>query len=154
MTVDVADALNRLRDHARALKTDSFEVARIGEFKTAPPPGLCFAVWVQTLGAAPVGSGLAATTALLRCTARIYLPMFYKPEDAIESKVFGAASGYLGRLNGDLTLGSTVRNLDVLAEMTDQPVWQGGYANIDNKMYRIADLPIGVIFNDAWEQVL
>lgn len=152
MTADAAGALRRLRDHAKNL--GAFEVARMGEFKSAPPLYLCFAVWVQRLGSAPVGSGLAETAALLRCTARIYMPLSHRPEDEIETKVLGAADGYLGRLNGDLTLGGTVRNVDILAEMSDQPVWDFGHVNIDNKLYRIADLPIGVIFNDAWTQVL
>jgi hypothetical protein len=152
MSVDIEGTLTRLLNHAKALGV--FEVARLTEFKSAPPNGLCFALWIQRLGPAPAGSGLAATSALLRCTARIYMPMLYRPESDIEPKVFGAASGYLGRLNGDLTLGQTVRNIDVLAEMADQPVWEGGYANIDNKLYRIADLPIGVIYNDSWEQSL
>lgn len=150
--MDTTGALRRLRDHAKNL--GSFEVARLGEFKSAPPNALCFAVWAQRLGSAPMGSGLAATTALMRCTARIYFPLTHRPEDEIETKVLGAADGYLGRLNGDLTLGNTVRNIDVLAEMGDQPTWEFGHVNIDNKLYRIADLPIGVIFNDAWEQVL
>lgn len=154
MVVDAAGALGRLRDHARAIKTVTFEVARIGEFKQAPPNGLCFAVWVQRLGSAPMGSGLAATSALLRCTARIYMPLTYRPEEDVELKPLAAADGYLERLNGDLTLGGLARNIDILAEMSDQPEWDFGHANIDNKLFRIADLPIGVIFNNAWEQVL
>lgn len=154
MVANADGALNRLRDHARALKTATFEVARVGEFKSAPPPGLCFAVWAQKLGAAPAGSGLAATTALMRCTARIYLPLSYRPEEDIETKVVGAADGYLDRLNGDLSLGGSARNIDVLGEMSGPLEWDLGHANIDNKLFRIADLPIGVIFNDAWEQIL
>jgi hypothetical protein len=152
VTIDVNGALVKLRDHARNLGV--FEVARLTEFKQAPPNGLCFALWVQRLGSAPAGSGLAATTALMRCTARIYLPLSYRPEGDIEIKVAGAADGYLGRINGDLTLGGTVRNIDVLAEMAEQPEWEFGHVNIDNKLFRVADLPIGVIFNDAWEQRL
>jgi hypothetical protein len=154
MAVNAAGALGRLRDHAKAIKTVTFEVARIGEFKQAPPNGLCFAVWVQRLGSAPEGSGLASTTALMRCTARLYMPLTHKPEEDVELKPAAAADGYLARLNGDLTLGGTVRNVDVLSEMAEPLEWDFGHANIDNKLFRIADLPIGVIFNDAWEQVM
>jgi hypothetical protein len=150
MTIDVEDALTRLLDHAKAI--GSFEVARLTEFKQAPPPSLCFALWVEDLGSAPDGSGLASTNALLHCTARIYFPMLHRPESAIEPKVFGAAALYLGRINGDFTLGGTVRNVDILGEQGDLPRWRGGYANIDNKLSRIADLNINVIFNDGWEQ--
>lgn len=147
---DVGGALYRLRDHARALGV--FEVARTGEFKSAPPKALCFAVWVQRFGSSPVGSGLASTNALLRCTARIYFPMLHKPEDEIEPKVFGAAGLYLGRINGDYTLGGLVRNVDILGETGGELAWEGGYVDIDNNKSRIADLNMNVIFNDSWTQ--
>lgn len=151
MTVDVSGTLRRLCDHAKVLGV--FEVARLTEFKSAPPNALCFAIWVQRLGVSPVGSGLASTNALLRCTARIYFPMTYRPEEEIELKVFGAAAGYLGRINADFDLADTVRNIDVLGEVGDVPAWEGGYANIDNKIYRIADLNMNIVYNDSWEQV-
>lgn len=151
MTVDVEGTLTRLVDHAKKLGV--FEVARTSEFKSAPPNGLCFALWVQRLGTSPDGSGLASTNALLRLTARIYFPMTHKPEAEIEGRVFSAASGYLGRINGDFTLGGTVRNIDLLGEVGDAPAFEGGYLAIDNKISRIADLNMQVIFNDSWEQV-
>lgn len=152
MTVGAATALTRLLNHAKA--TGVFEVARLGEFKQTPPNGLCFAVWSQNLGSAPMGSGLADTAALMKSTARIYMPLSYRPESDIELKTVDAADLYLGRLNGDLTLGGACRNIDILSEMADQLTWDFGHANIDNKLFRIADLPIGVIFNSAWTQVL
>lgn len=151
MSVDVSGALRRLLDHAKVLGV--FEVARLTEFKQAPPNGLCFALWVQRLGSSPVGSGLASTNASLACTARIYFPMTHRPEDEIETRVFGAADGYLGRLNGGYTLGGLVRNIDILNEAGGDMAWEGGYANIDNKLYRIAELNMNVIFNNSWEQV-
>ena len=151
MSVDVTGTLRRLLDHAKVLGV--FEVARLTEFKSAPPNGLCFALWVQRLGVSPVGSGLASSNALLRCTARIYFPMLHRPESDIEPKVFGAAGAYLERINGDYTLGGTVRDVDLLGEAGDVPTWEGGYANIDNKLSRIADLNMNVIYNNSWEQV-
>lgn len=151
MTVDVSGTLRRLLDHAKILGV--FEVARLSEFKTAPPNALCFALWVQRLGSSPVGSGLASTAALMQTMARIYFPMTHRPEEEIETKVFSAASGYLGRINGDFDLDDTVRDVDILGEVGDIPAWEGGYANIDNKLFRIADLNLNIIFNDIWEQV-
>lgn len=150
MSVGAGVALRRLVDHAKVI--GAFEVARLGEFKLMPPPGLCFALWSQRLGTSPVGSGLAATNALLRCTARIYLALSYKPEEDIEIKVTDAADAYLGRLNGDFTLGGACRNVDILGEAGDTPMWDYGHANIDNKLFRIADLNLAIVFNDSWEQ--
>jgi hypothetical protein len=152
MTVNAAATLGRLRDHARAVGTVKFEVARVGEFKQAPPPGLCFAVWAQNLGVSPVGSGLATSAGLLRATARLYFPLKHKPEDDTELKTLAGADGYLDRINGDFTLGGTVRNIDILGEVGDQPAWDFGHVSIDNQLFRIADLNLNVIFNDAWTQ--
>ena len=151
MSVGADVALGRLRDHAKLL--GSFEVARLGEFKQAPPNGLCFAVWGQRLGSSPVGSGLDATAALLQCTCRIYMPLSHRPEDEIETKVLAAADGYLGRINGGFTLGGIARNVDLLGEAGELPVWEMGHVNIDNKLFRIADLNLRIIFNDVWTQV-
>ena len=150
MSVGAGTVLNGLLTHAKTL--GAFEVARLGEFKSAPPPGLCFALWVQRLGSSPVGSGLASTNALMRCTARIYLSLLYRPEADIETKVTDAADGYLGRLNGAFALGGTVRNIDLLGEAGDAPMWDYGHANIDSKLYRIADLNVNIVFNDSWGQ--
>jgi hypothetical protein len=150
VTVDAGAALMKLRDHAKVLGL--FEVARIGEFKSAPPNGLCFAVWSQRLGVSPVGSGLATSNALLRCTARLYFPLSHRPEDDIELRTLAGADAYLGRINGDFTLKLTVRNIDILGEVGDQPTWEFGHANIDNKLFRIADLNMNIIFNDSWTQ--
>ena len=150
MSVGAGTVLGRLLDHAKVLGV--FTVARLTEFKSAPPQGLCFALWAQRLGTSPVGSGLASTNALMRCTARIYLPMLYKPESDIEVKVTDAADAYLGRLNGAFTLGGAARNIDILGEAGEPLMWDYGYANIDNSLYRIADLPMNIIFNDSWSQ--
>lgn len=151
MSVDVTGALRKLLDHAKILGV--FEVARLTEFKSAPPNALCFALWVQRLGSSPVGSGLSSTNALLRATARIYFPMTHRPEDEIETRVFSAAAGYLGRINADFTLDGTVRDVDLLGEVGDVPTWEGGHVNIDGKIFRVADLNMNVIMNDSWEQV-
>lgn len=150
MTVGADVVLGRLRDHAKILGL--FEVARIGEFKSAPPGGLTFAVWSQRLGSSPVGSGLATTAALLQVTCRIYMPLTHRPEDEIETKPVAAADAYLGRINGAFTLGGAARNVDLLGEAGELPMWEMGHANIDNKLFRIADLNLRIIFNDSWTQ--
>jgi hypothetical protein len=80
------------------------------------------------------------------------MPLTHRPEDEIETKTVAAADAYLARINADYDLGGTVRNIDILGEIGEQPTWEFGHANIDNKLYRIADLNLNVIFNDAWQQ--
>lgn len=151
MSANASALLVALRDHARACGV--FDVVRVAEFKSEPPNGLCFGLWMQQLGAAPTGSGLATTTALLQATAQIYFPAFHKAEEDIDLKVTNAADLYLGRLNGDVTLGGLCRNIDLLGEMGEDMTWVYGYVTIGQKVSRTATLPIDIVINDAWTQV-
>lgn len=153
MSFGAGAVLTALLDHARNL--GGFERARVGEFKAAPGPGLSFAVWAGTLGSSPEGSGLATTTGLFQASARLYYPMVGREDDvapAAEVLMTDAADGYLGRLNGDLTLGGLVRDVDVLGMDGVVLEWQFGYTTIDNTLHRIADLPVRAVKNDAWTQ--
>lgn len=142
--------LGALTDHASALGV--FETVRTGEFKSTPPQGMAFAVWVNNLGASAEGSGLASTAGLAQVTARIYIPMLGRDEEGIEGRLADAADGYLERLNGDLTIGDLVRNVDMLGMDGPALEWTFGYLTIDKTLLRVADLPIRAVKNDAWEQ--
>jgi len=142
--------LQALRNHARL--TGKFERARLGEYKAAPGTKLSFAVWSQFLGSSPVGSGLSDTAGLVHAFARIYMPITHKPEDDVELLPAEAADLYLERLNADFTLGGLVRNVDLLGETGTPLLWEFGHINIDNQIYRVADLPIRCVVNDAWPQ--
>ena len=148
--VGAGSVLVALLDHAKAI--GSIEVARLGEFKSAPPKGLTFAVWVQQLGPATTGHGLSTTAAVLQATARLHIPMLTKPEELVEVRITDAADAYLGRLSGAFTLGGLARNVDLLGEQGEPMVWKYGYITIDNIMFRIAALEIYIVFNDTWVQ--
>lgn len=150
MSAGAAGILRALLTHAKVLGV--FDAARIVEPKVAPPPKLCFWVWTNTLGAAGSGSGLASTAADFQVFARITHPAISKPEDAAELAIVGAADSYLGRLCGDLTLGGLVRNIDVLGEQNEPIIWRFGYLTVGDTQYRIADLTVPCLINDAWTQ--
>lgn len=152
MSAGADDVLRALRDHARL--TGRFEHARIGEYKKTPGPKLRFAVWLENLGSAAFGSGLSSTAGLVAATARLYMPTDHRPEDEVETLPAAAADLYLGRLNADLTLGGLVRNIDVLAEQGQQLLWEFGHIVYDQTIYRIADLPVRCVVNDAWPQAV
>jgi hypothetical protein len=147
--VGAGDALSELHNVAKRLGV--FEVARVGEFRGAPPNGVCFAVWAQELGSG-VGGGLATTAPLLSATARIYAPGTRKPERDLEIDVLNAADLYLGGLNAGFTLGGVARNVDILGEQGDPLKWQFGHIVIDNKIFRIADLQVHVVLRSEWAQ--
>ncbi len=151
MSANASAILVALRDHARAIGV--FDVVRVAEFKSEPPNGLCLGLWMQQLGVSPGAGGLAVSSALLQATAQIYYPAFSTPEEDIDLKVTNAADLYLGRLNGDVTLGGLVRNIDILGEFDEPIAWIYGYVTIGQKVSRTATLPINAVINDAWTQV-
>lgn len=143
-------ATRRLLDHAK--RSGLFNVARISEPKSKPGQGLTFALWAQNIGAAPQGSGLAATAGQLHLSARIYASMVSKDDEAFELAMIDACDAYMARITADYTLGGSCRNIDLLSEMGEPCRWTFGYLNVDGSMYRIADLELYVIFNDLWPQ--
>jgi hypothetical protein len=56
-------------------------------------------------------------------------------------------------LSGSITLGGTVRMIDLLGIDGTPLSAMAGYLQIDRKVYRVMDLTIPVIVNDMWTQV-
>jgi len=149
-TVGAGDVLRELHNIAKRLGV--FAVARVGEFRNAPPNGVCFAVWAEQLGAAATGHGLASTTPLFQGTARLYVPGFRKPDDDLEVELLTAADLYLGALSGGFSLRGLARNVDLLGEQGEPLNWKFGHINIDNKISRMADMSINVVLKNEWTQ--
>jgi len=52
----------------------------------------------------------------------------------------------------DFELGGNARNIDLLGQTGVQLSAQAGYVEIDNRLFRVMDITIPVIVNDAWAQ--
>lgn len=139
-----------LISHAKAL--GRFAAVNGMEPKSAPGTKMTMGIWGQFIGPAIGASGLAATTARLVWNGRIYQNALMQPEDAIDPKVIGAASAYIARLTGDLSLGGLCRQIDLLGQFGPPLQAEAGYIPQDNKWFRVYTLTIPVIVNDAWGQ--
>ena len=136
---------------SHAMTLGQFERVNAHEPKNAPGNGLSAAVWVQKVGPGR-GSGLAATTARVEFSVRVYSNMLQAPEDLIDPNVFKAIDALLTAYSGDFTLGGTVRAVDVNG-MSGAPLEAvAGYLNIDGKMFRIMTVTLPLVVNDAWVQ--
>lgn len=145
----VLDLFNRIQSHAMTLGL--FETVNTHEPKSKPGNGLTCAIWIQTIRHVN-SSGLAATSGVVSLRARLYTSMLTQPYDMIDPNLTAAAATLLAAYSGDMELGQTVRNIDLLGQTGESLSAQAGYVDLDRKMFRIIDVTIPVIINDLWAQ--
>lgn len=153
MTFDAAavtSLFDQVQSHAMTLGL--FERVNTHEPKSSPSSGLNCAIWVQQITPLPRGSALAATTGRVELRDRIYLSMLTEPQDAIDPAILSAATTLMAEYSANLTLGGTVRNVDLLGAFGVGLSAQAGYVNIDNHMHRVMEVVVPAIINDLYEQ--
>lgn len=136
-----------------ALKLGVFRSVNFHEPKSAPGSGLRLAIWADSIEPVGAGSGLSATSGYVVCMARVYGSMLTKPEDEIDPSIITSMTTLMNALSGGFTLGSTVRDLDLLGMYGQKLAARAGYLVIGSTMYRVMTLTIPVIINDLWTQV-
>lgn len=149
--MNVQAILDAVVSHAAA--SGQFERVNGHEPKSAPGNGLTAAVWVQSVGPVPNGSGLQRTSAVLVFNVRVYTPMLMEPQDAIDPALVGAVDALMSAYSGDFELGGNVRCVDLLGMAGIPLSAQAGYLEQDKRIYRVMTITLPVIVNDAWEQV-
>ena len=151
MSLNTASVFNALESHC--LATGLFRQVNTHEPKSAPPDsGLTAAVWMDRVLPQPEMSGLAKTTAGVVYMIRIYTNMLAEPQDAIDPTVLVATDKIMETLHADFELGGNVKNVDVLGQSGTALQAQAGYVEQDHKLFRVMDITVPVIINDAWDQ--
>jgi hypothetical protein len=141
---------SNLQTHAMELGL--FETVNTHEAKNAPGAGVWCTIWVQRIRPTR-SSGLAITSGYVEFTCRIGASFMAQPEDSIDPAVLTAASTLIGAYSGNITLGGTVRMIDLLGIDGTPLSALAGYVQIDRKVYRVMDITLPVIVNDMWAQV-
>lgn len=150
MTLATSTIVTRLVSLLQA--SGKFNSVNGHEPKKAPGKGLTAAVWCDSISPSGANSGLAATTAVVTYMCRLYSPMIAEPQDMIDPELVDAADFILGQLTGAFTLGGNVRNIDLLGQTGSMLNAQAGYVQVDQTMFRVVDISIPCIVNDAWSQ--
>lgn len=155
MAIDEA-AISAVYDAALSHVQASGQFDRINghEPKNAPGKGITAAMWAAYLGPA-VGSGLAATDALLVVNTRIYTPMIVQTReqaDAMDPRLLAAAADVIGRWTGDFTLGGRARCIDIRGQAGRRLEATGGYLDADKTLCRVFTVQLPIIINDAWTE--
>lgn len=133
------------------LTTGRFERANAYEPKTPPGSGLTAAIWVQDIKPVP-SSGLASTSVLFVARIRLFTNMLQEPQEQIDPQLCDAVDDVMGRLSGGFTLGGIVREVDLLGESGVALTAQAAYVTVQQTMYRIYDITVPLVVNDAWTQ--
>lgn len=147
----VAALIEALADHARA--SGKFDRVNGHEPKNAPGKGLTAAVWLDRMLPYPGRSGLASSSIVLVIKVRIYTNAFTEPLDMMDPYMLDAGAALMEAYSSDFELGGSLSgNVDLLGASGVGLSGRAGYQNIDAKIYRVWDIDVPLIINDAFTQ--
>ena len=94
-----------------------------------------------------MSSGLAAVSLQVVLVVRVWSSALQKPLDNIDPEVLSAACSLMGAISGGFTLGGTVRDVELMA-MSAQPA----YVDFEGKPFRVIEISLPIIVNDAFAE--
>ncbi len=147
----VLDLFDKVTSHAASLGLFDSQVGT-HEPKNAPGNGLWCAIWVQGIGPIP-SSGLASVSGWVELRARIGSSMLQEPQDSIDPAILTAVTILLGDYAGHLTLGATVRAIDLIGMHGTPLSAQAGYITIGQQMSRVIEITLPILINDMWSEI-
>ncbi len=130
-----------------------FDAVEGHEPKNAPGRGLTCFVFYAGKRTVQRG-GLKSTTVRLNWTVQARCSMTREPQDAIDIDLLGAVDAVYRELHTNFTLDiSGVRAVDLLGAEGDPLLDVAGYIDQDGHKFRVIEIFVGIVVNDAWEQV-
>lgn len=136
---------------SHAASTGRFDAVNGHEPKSAPRSGISCSLWVDSLRPC-FSSGLASTSIAVVFMVRIQTSMLAEPADATEPNLVSALDDLMSAYMGDFELGANARSIDVRGSDSEGVSASAGYLNQDGKLYRVFDITLPVIVNDAWTE--
>lgn len=151
MSLNTTAIIAALESHAAA--SGFFERVNGHEPDNAPGTGLTAAVWPDSIGPVPSGSGLSSTTARVVFMVRIYTPAQQMPVDEIDPGMIAATDALMAAYSGDFTLDDLVRNVDLLGQAGEPLAARAGWLPFaDGGLYRVMTITVPILVNDVWDQ--
>lgn len=148
MTLNVRGHMNALT--SLAASSGLFTSVTGYEPKSAPDSHLSCSVFLAPINPVTT-SGLTHVSARLELQMRVMNNMLQEPQEGIELELADATDWLLNELIGGLTLGSTVRQVDVFGETGEGLRAVPGYISIGQTMFRVMDIFVPLLINDAFE---
>lgn len=149
MTIGINALIDAVTSHAAA--SGYFDAVNGHEPKSAPGSGMTYAVWVSEIEPT-LSSGLSSTSVRVVLTGRIYKQFLAQPEDAIDPDMVNALDSLMTAYSGNFTLGANARNIDLQGSDGAPLGARAGYQTIDKMIFRVLDITIPILVNDAWTQ--
>jgi len=149
LTTAFRDARDRLT--SLALSTGYFEATAQHEPKNAPGRGLTLFVWLARV--TPIqSSGLNSTSVRMDINVQLRCSMTREPQDDIDVDLLEAGDAMCAAINGDLRLGGSIRSVDVFGQHGVGMDALTGYIDQDGHKFRVLDITVPCLVNDAWTQ--
>jgi hypothetical protein len=148
---DAGPVLDAVRSHAQS--TAAFNVLMSHEPKQAPGAGLTFACWLSAMDPIERASGLAVTSLRVELTVRVYMPFMGSDPDTVDTRVAHVTSALFAKYIADFDLFESADAVDIKGIYGDKLGMRGGFLNQDNKLFRVADIRIPLIFFDVYPEV-
>ncbi len=149
LTIAFRDARDRVA--SLALSSGFFDTVAQHEPKNAPGKGLSLFVWL--LRVAPIqSSGLNSTSVRMDINAQLRCSMTREPQDDIDVDLLEAGDALCAAINGDLRLGGAIRVVDVFGQHGVSLEGLTGYVDQDGHKFRVLDITVPCLVNDAWTQ--
>ncbi|MFI6304274.1 hypothetical protein ACIBCH_20580 [Amycolatopsis thailandensis] len=139
---------DKLVSHAGRLGV--FDTVNGHEVTNSTGRGVHAEVFVDTID--PIqASGLAATSVRLGVKVRISTDLS-EPQDGIDPRIVGAADAFLGSIHTDFELDGDARFVDLLGARGVPLSGRSGYLMRAGNQFRVIDVIVPIIINDAWPQ--
>jgi hypothetical protein len=153
MALEIQAYIDALASHA--MSCGWLEKVNQYEPRSAPNTGLTAAIWFQNIKPFPGGSGLTATSVLMVMTVRIYTSAIKEPAelDMMDPVMVQVTDALITAYSGDFTLDGMIRNVDLLGEAGTPLEAEAGYLDIDRTKFRVVDITVPLIINNAFSQV-
>jgi hypothetical protein len=149
MSLDSNLYLNAIISHA--LRLGRFDAVNGHEPKSAPSNGLTASVWLNRISPTQ-SSGLASSSARVEFNVRLQMAMLHDPQDSIDPIMMTAIDELITAYAGDFTFGEAVRAVDLRGMDGEGLSAQAGYITQDNRTFRVYDITLPLIVNDAWSE--
>lgn len=150
MALDLLTIQDKLVSHA--LASGHFET--VNETKIDEPTastGITCGIWVDDI--TPLrSSGLAATSVRVTYKVRLFAATEAAPESYLDPAMVAATDALITAYSGDFDLGAAVRAVDLLGADGVALSANAHYMNLSGVIYRVMDITIPVLVNDAWAQ--
>lgn len=151
MSINSKQIFALIGDTARA--TGLFDSVIGHEPKSAPQltQRPTYAYWLGPIRSIQ-SSGLTSVSVRLEVIGRVFINAFQEPADSIETDACAVVDRLAELYCGDFELGGNARMIDIFGSEGDPLSLTPGYMEIDKKFFRVVDLMIPILINDAWTE--